>query len=178
MMPQILLTEVLHPDQPFFVIVKIDQRRVDADSVQEVSDRDKSDIFQFVFLVFHQDQRGIGTESNSVILAIGTSFFERADIEGRIVIMRKPLPRIIYKQIQRHTKSVRRKVPGPTSTPATTHSLRCAPDRTMERGHKTTSRKNVPDSIRLSEPIQQAPAISTPSETIAELAMVVGQFAS
>src|ERR1700730_11273258 len=123
MMPQVFLPEVLHPDQPFLVIMKIDQGRVNADSVQKISDCDKSEIFRFIFLVFYQDQRGIGAESNPVIFAICTSLFESADIEGQIVIMRKALPSIINEQIQRHTKSVCQKVPVPTSTPATTHSL-------------------------------------------------------
>src|ERR1700730_266242 len=103
--PQVVLTQILHPDQALIVIMVINQRCVDSDSVQKIRYRNEPFVFEFLGIVLHENQRIIDTESYAIVSPLRTSFIQRQYFNLSLIVVRKKLARLMDKALYAHTKS-------------------------------------------------------------------------
>jgi hypothetical protein len=75
--PKVLLTEVLHPDQPLFRVMMVDPGGIHSYTAEKIRNSHKSLILGFIAVVFYQNQRLITVESHPIVPPVGSSLFER-----------------------------------------------------------------------------------------------------
>jgi hypothetical protein len=68
----------------------IDPRGIHSYAAEKIRDSDESLILGFVGVVFYQNQRLLTVEPHPVVAPVGSSLFEREDLTGRMVEVRKP----------------------------------------------------------------------------------------